>query len=626
MTPHGFRRFATALTCVSSLAAGVLPMPVAAATRTVKVIALNDFHGNMESPGEFGIQPGGPGSEIAKRPAGGVEYLAAYVKRLRAGNPDSVVVSAGDLIGASPLVSAFFHDEGTIETMNRLGLDFNAVGNHEFDEGSAELLRMQKGGCHPTDVNTCKGERVGTPTPFEGAKFQFLAANVVSKATGRTIFPAYGIRKFGRTRVAFIGMTLKSTPDIVTPAGVAGLAFRDEADTINALVRKLRRRGVKAIVVLLHEGGYQGVSNIPAGTPPDNFMNDCKDALQNPTVSPIVGIVARMDDAVDLVISGHTHTGYNCRLPNRVGRGIPVTQAGAFGRALTDIDLTIDTRTGDVIHVTAHNLTVDRTDAEIAAEVTANPTIANIVAGYRNEVAPLAGQVIGTIAATVSSVTNAAGEIEAGNLIADAQLEATRPAHLGGAQIALMNPGGVRSPGLPCSRCGIGPPPVTHDVTYLEGFTLQPFGNSLVTMTLTAQQINDVLEQQFPGCNGQIRQNVLQVSNGFSFSWNDSAPPCEKIVDATLTAYDALGNPLVTDHIVAGGTVRNPERTYRVTVNSYLATGGDNLSVLTGGKQLVGGALDIDALVAYLAAFKAPNAPYDPASTLLHKPRVTRLP
>jgi 5'-nucleotidase len=549
---------------------------------TVKIIAFNDFHGNLQSPGSF-----------SGSPSGGIDVLATYVANLKAQNPNNVVVAAGDLIGASPLISAFFHDEGTIETMNRLGLEFNSVGNHEFDEGSAELLRMQNGGCHPTDPNSCKGATVGTPVPFEGAKFKYLSANVVDAVTGKTLFVPYGIKVMNGVRVGFIGLTLKDTPSIVTPTGVAGLNFLDEAATVNSLVPKLRARGVEAIVVLIHQGGFQG------GTAP-NFINDCSQALADDATSPIRAIVRGLDDAVDLVISGHTHTGYNCLLPNKVGRGIPVTQASAFGRVLSDINMTVDTGTGDVTGVTVNNVIVSRTN------ITPDATIASIVNGYNGLVSPLSNQVIGTITSAATNGANAAGEMAAGDLIADAHLAATTPANLGGAVIAFMNAGGVRNPGFVAAS-------FPHDVTYGEAFTVQPFGNTLVTVTLTAQLIKNTLEQQFNGCSGQVADRVLQVSNGFSFSWSASAPCGSKIVDVTLN-----GTP-----IVSSGVVLSPSTTYRVTINNFLSTGGDNFSVLKSGTDLVGGAQDIDALVAYFANFKAPNPPYNPTTVTA---RVTRLP
>ncbi len=557
-----------------------------AATTTVKVIAFNDFHGNLQSPGTF-----------SGAPSGGVDVLASYVTNLKAQNPANVVVSAGDLIGASPLISAFFHDEGSIETMNRLGLEFSAVGNHEFDEGRTELLRMQNGGCHPTDPNSCQGASVGTPVPFEGAKFKILSANVVDATSGKTLLAPYAIKVMNGVRVGFIGLTLKDTPTIVTPSGVQGLNFLDEAATVNALVPQLRARGVEAIVVLIHQGGFQG----PA-TP--NFINDCSAALQDDLNSPIRAIVRNLDNAVDLVVSGHTHTGYNCRLPNKIGRTIPVTQASAFGRVLTDINMTLDTTTGDVTAVTLNNIIVDRS----AAGVVPNAAIASIVSGYSGLVSPLANAVIGTITAQATNSANVAGEMGAGDIIADAQLAATQPAQFGGAEIAFMNAGGVRNPGFVAAT-------FPHDVTYGEAFTVQPFGNSLVTMTLTNQQIKDVLEQQFAGCLGQspTATRIMQVSAGFVYSWQPANGCGTRIVDVTLN-----GTPLVSN-----GLVLLPSGTHRVTVNNFMSTGGDGFAVLTTGTNFLGGAQDIDALVAYLANFKAPAAPLNPNAG---GARITRLP
>ena len=576
-----FRRIGRVVPLLATLA--LAAGAAQAATTTVKVIAFNDFHGNLQSPGAFSTATA----------SGGVDVLAQYVAQLKAQNPNNVVVSAGDVIGASPLVSALFHDEGTIETMNRLGLEFNAVGNHEFDEGSTELLRMQRGGCHPTDPSSCQGASVGTPVPFEGAKFKFLSANVYVTATGKTLFPAFGIKVVNGVRMGFIGLTLEETPTIVTPSGVAGLEFRDEAQSINAAVRQLRGLGVQTIVVLIHQGGFQG----PA---PNNFINDCKDALVNDANSPIRAIVRGLDDAVDLVVSGHTHTGYNCLLPNSAGRAIPVTQASAFGRVLSDINLTIDTSTGDVVSSTVNNFIVDR------AGVTPNAQIASIVTAYSGLVSPLANAVIGTITGPATSSANAAGEMGAGKLIADSQLAATQAPQFGGAVVALMNAGGVRNPGFVATT-------YPHDITYGEAFTVQPFGNSLVTLTLTAQQLHDVLEQQFNGCLGQTATRVMQPSASLTYSYRLANACGSRIVNAAINGIAFVSN----------GLVLNPTSTHRVTVNNFMATGGDGFAVLVGGTDALGGAQDIDALIAYLASFKAPNAPYDPAGVVN---RITQLP
>ncbi|MBT9488275.1 MAG: bifunctional metallophosphatase/5'-nucleotidase [Rubrivivax sp.] len=621
---------------LSLAAAGLLAAPAAQAQPkppvNVKIVGFNDYHGNLQSPGTFGQNTGVPSN--LRPPVGGAEFLAGYVAQMKAGNPNTIVVGAGDFIGATPLISALFFDEPSVETLNRIGLDFVAVGNHEFDKGKDELKRLQNGGCKitngATDPNSCRGADVGTPVPFEGAKYKWLSANVIETATGKSLLPAYGIKRVGNQRIGFIGMTLEGTPAIVTPTGVAGLEFRDEADTVNALIPRLRAQGVEAIVVLVHEGAFQGAGN--------SDINGCVGDLAG---SALAGIVGRLHNEVDLVISGHTHAAYNCSkntldngtvarptgLPNRNGRLIPVTSASAFGRVLTEIDLQIDPATGDVIpgSVSPVNKLVDRNNAA----VTPNAQVASIVNAYNLLQAPLANSVLGSITEALPNVGNAAGEQPAGLMIADAQLAATTPAGLGGAVAAFMNPGGVRNPGFtfPSSAAGEG----DGNVTYGEAFTVQPFGNSLVTMTVTAKQLKDLLEQQFVGCLGQGTQRILQVSNGVSYSYSASAPACAKIIDLTLTPTDTTVVPPVVigapEAVVVGGALAvDANKPYRITVNNFLATGGDGFTTLLGGTSVQGGAQDIDALVAYMLNFKAPAAPYDPNLPALKKPRITRLP
>jgi 5'-nucleotidase len=566
-----------------------------AKTTTVKLIAFNDFHGQIESPGTFRLTS----AATPTAPVGGIEWVAGYIARYKARNPTTTVVSAGDLIGASPLVSALFHDEPTIETMNIAGLEFNAVGNHEFDEGREELTRMQKGGCHPTDPNSCRGSEVGAPTgrrgKFAGADFKFLAANVVEARRGRTIFPAFAIKTYrGGAKVGFIGMTLKETPTLVSPAGITSLEFKDEAATVNALIPKLRKRGVEAIVVLIHQGG-----TVPEVQSAES-MNLCTGNLND---SPLKPIVNALDDAVDLVISGHTHQAYNCLIANQKGRQIPVTSANAQGRILTDIDLSIDTQSGHVINVVAQNVLVDHGDAS----VTPDPAIKAVVDGYKALSQPIADRVIGSITASMPhNAANAAGEIALGDVIADAQLAATRDPASGGAVAAFMNPGGIRSPGFLYPQSGSEG---DGNVTYGEAFTVQPFGNSLVTMTLTGAQIKALLEQQFVGCGaanapaafnypagetGQSFDRILQISEGFSYTWRLEGPACNKVDAASIKLNGALVDPA---------------QTYRITVNSFLADGGDKFYVLKLGTERQGGALDIDALVTYFAAQSGPVAP-----------------
>ena len=512
----------------------------------VQLLAFNDFHGNLEPPA-------GSAGRIGTVVAGGVEYLATHVKALEATNRNTLVVAAGDLIGASPLLSALFHDEPTIEAMNMLGLDLSAVGNHEFDEGTVELARMQRGGCHPVD-----GCQDGDG--FAGADFKYLAANVVSERNGRTLFRGTEVRKFEGIKVGFIGMTLEGTPTIVTPSGVAGYDFLDEADTANQAVQELKRQGVETIVVLIHEGGL-----------PEGGFNEC------PGISgAIVDIVKRTDDEVDLFVSGHTHQAYNCVIDGR-----PVSSAASFGRIVTDVDLTLDRATKDVASISVNNVIATR-------DVAADPAQTALIAKYAVIADPLRNRVIGSITTDITRTQNSAGESALGNLIADGQLDATSPVGFGEAVVAFMNPGGIRADlTYPSSPAGEG----DGNVTYGEAFTVQPFGNSLVTMSLTGAQIDTLLEQQFDNpVVGQSR--MLSVSKGFTYTWSLSAATGDKVSD-----------------IAINGVPVSPSTTYRVTVNIFLSDGGDNFLVLSEGTDRLGGAVDLDALEAYFVAAGGPVAP-----------------
>ena len=518
-------------------------------TVSVQLLALNDFHGNL-------LPPSGSSGRVGVVDAGGVEYLATNINNLRALNPNTVVVSAGDMIGASPLLSALFHDEPTIEAFNLIGLDFNAVGNHEFDEGWHELVRMQEGGCHPVD-GCLDGD------DFAGAEFEFLAANVVRQDNGKTIFPAYKVRSFASAKIACIGMTLEGTPLIVTPSGISDLNFLDEADTVNALIPELKSKGIETIVVLIHEGGQ------PAAPAP---YNGCVGIS-----GPIVDIVERFDDEVDVVISGHTHQPYNCVIDNKI-----VTSAFSFGRLVTKVDLTIDRATGEVVSMAAENKIVTR-------DVPKSSLLTDLIAKYNAIAAPLANRVIGSITAPITRTANAAGESALGDVIADGQLAATADPSLGGAVVAFMNPGGIRADlSFPSSSAGEG----DGNVTYGEMFTVQPFGNSMVTMSLTGAQIERLLEEQFAGCTASSNR-ILQVSAGFTYTWSLSGGTCGKVDPAT---------------IMLNGVVINPSANYRVTVNSFLADGGDSFPILLQGTDRLGGAVDTDAFEAYFAA----NSPVSP--------------
>ena len=530
---------------IALLVAAWLPGCAPAPTRPmapveVKILAINDFHGNLKPPqGGIRIRDPQDAGKTVNVAAGGAEHLASAVNELRAKNPNHIFVAAGDLVGASPLTSALFHDEPTVEAFNLMGLEVTAVGNHEFDHGSAELLRLQRGGCHPVDG--CKG-----PQPFTGARFHWLAASTIDTRSGQTLLPAYHVKRFQGIPVAFIGLTLKDTPQIVVPAGVAGLQFRDEVQTVNALVPELKRQGIEAIVVLIHEGGQ-----------PTGDYDEC------PGISgPIVRIVEQLDPAVDLVISGHTHRAYVCRIAGRL-----VTSADKYGTLVTEIDLVLDPASGDVREARAHNLIV-RND-----RFAKDPAQTQLVEQYERLAAPLAKRSVGRAFAPLSRDESPAGEMPIGKLVADAQLAATAG---DGAQLALMNPGGLRA-ALSGDADGL--------VRYEDLFAVQPFYNNLVTLTLTGAQLQRALEQQWLN---QPRPRVLQVSRGFNYSWDAAKPPGERIVPGSLRL---------------NGAVVEPQQKLRVTINSFLASGGDNFTVFQReGQDARTGMMDIDAFERYVAA------------------------
>ena len=520
----------------------------------LQILSLNDFHGNLEPPSGSSGRVTLPDATTVD--AGGAEYLATHIKSLSEGQQHSIFVAAGDLIGASPLLSALFHDEPTIEAMNLMGLKISSVGNHEFDEGSAELLRMQNGGCHPTD-----GCQDGDD--FEGADFQYLSANVFKEGKNKTLLPPYKIRRYEGIKVGFIGLTLEGTPTIVTPSGVAGLDFRDEARTTNKLVRKLRRnQGVKAFVVLIHEGGFQ------TGT-----YDGC-DGISG----PIVDIVERTTPQVDMFISGHTHQAYNCVIDGR-----PVTSSSSFGRIVTDYDVVLDKSTNDVSSIEVGNVIVTR-------DVARDLRMTGLIGKYARLSEELRNEVVGQITEDIVRAQNTAGESPLGDLIADAQLEATAPEGFGEAVVAFMNPGGIRAD-LVYEQSGSEG---DGTVTYEEAFTVQPFSNTMTVMTLTGAQIETLLEQQWSGGNETSFPKILQVSDGFTYSWDPAA---------------AVGDRVDPADIFIDGVQVDPAAEYRVAVNNFLADGGDNFVVLREGTNRLGGEVDIDAFVDYIRAHSPVSSP-----------------
>lgn len=537
-----FRHIAVIL---AFLAASCATAPEGSTTVELNILAINDFHGNLEPP-SGGITVVDAAGAIVRVPGGGAPRLATLVAQRRVLASNVIMVAAGDLIGASPMLSSLFHDEPTVEAMNMMGLSLSAVGNHEFDEGAAELLRMQNGGCHPRDG--CRG-----PTPFAGARYQYLAANTIVDATGQTLFPPSVVREFDGVRVGFIGLALEGTPQILTPSAADGLTFLDEVETINTEAARLRAQGIEAIVVLLHEGGYR-----VAGA------GDC------PGLSgAIVGIMEGLDPSIDVVVSGHTNGIYICRMS-----GLLLTSASQYGALLSDIAVTIDRRTGDVVASSAHNFVVADTLAEDAA-------LAEHVAAYRALAAPMMSRPVGTLAVALTRTPTPSGESPMGLVVADSMLASAASALGRPADVAFMNRGGVRAsldhPGA---------------VTLSDLFSVTPFGNDLVTLEMTGAEIEAVLAQQFRA----DRNSILQISEGSSFAWR-SAPD---------------GGAVVPGSVRIAGAPLDRARTYLIVTNSFLASGGEGFTGFTVGRARTVVGSDLDALEAYFVARSPVDAPAMP--------------
>ncbi|WP_432027879.1 bifunctional metallophosphatase/5'-nucleotidase [Streptomyces sp. 1222.5] len=539
----------------------------------VQLLSFNDLHGNLEPPsGSSGrvteLQPDGTTKTVD---AGGVEYLATHLRTARQGHPYSITAAGGDMVGASPLLSGLFHDEPTVEALNKLKLDVTSVGNHEFDEGARELARLQNGGCHPTDG--CY-----TDQRFEGADYPYLAANVLDEKTKRPILKPYWVWKKKDVKIGFIGVTLEGTPDIVSADGVKGLAFKDEVETINKYAKVLQRQGVQSIVALIHEGGF------PAS---GAYNYDCDAAGAGSGISgPIVDIAKNVTPAVDALVTGHTHNAYVCDIPDPSGRPRMVTSAASFGRLYTDTTLTYDRRTGDIARtaVKSANRVVTR-DVPKAQDMT------DLIARWNTLAAPIGNRPIGWISGDIG---NTGTESPMGDLIADAQLAHGKELDPK-TSLALMNPGGVRA-GLTYTAKGAEGDGV---VTYAEGFTVQPFANTVNLQDFTGAQLVQVLKEQVSGPNAAAPK-ILQPSAGLTY---------------TLDMTKAGADRVVTDSIRLNGAPVDPAATYRVATNSFLAGGGDGFPTLGQGTNDVVGSDDLSALEKYLTANSSAGSPIAPPAT-----------
>ncbi|MFD8697515.1 bifunctional metallophosphatase/5'-nucleotidase [Kitasatospora purpeofusca] len=571
------RRSALAVVAAAGLV-GTVAMPSAAQAATAKpktvnlqLLAINDLHGNLEPPaGSSGtIREIDPATgQPVNTPAGGIEYLATALREARIPADDSITVAAGDLVGASPLTSALFHDEPTIEALDKLGLDVTSVGNHEFDEGSAELLRLQDGGCHPTDGCYEEGRT------FKGANFNYLSANVTNEKTGKPLLAPYWVTKSQGVKVGFIGVTLEGTPNIVTAEGVKGLKFANEVSTINKYAAELKAKGVNSIVALIHEGG------LPASS---TYNYDCGAAGEGIS-GPIVDIAKRIDPAVGAIVTGHTHNAYACTIPDPQGVPRSVTSAASFGRLYTEIDLKLDKTTGTIVRpsVKAENHIVRRT-------VEKAPDMTELISHYSKLAAPIANRPLGYIASDINGRGNNDPEKPLGDVIADAQQAGLAAADKGGAQVAFMNPGGIRSD-LVYKQSGAEGDGV---VTYGEAFTVQPFTNMMQVKTLTGAQLIQLLQQQVSGSN-DASPKILQPSKGLTY---------------TLDMRNKGADRVVVDSIRLNGAPIDAAAKYRVAANEFLAGGGDGFPAFAAGTDKLVGASDLDVFAAYLGANSSAAAP-----------------
>ena len=522
-------------------------------TANIQLLGVNDFHGNLEPTTRRDSQ----GNIIG--PLGGAAYLDAYLDEYEARNRKGTIrVHAGDMVGASPLISSYFHDEPTIYATNEMEFDVGTLGNHEFDEGGEEMLRLINGG-QRDDGRQFKdgpdGEPINTSDPdFPGADYPYIAANTVYKDSGETVLPPYQVVKKDGIRVGFIGVTTLETPNIVVPDAVAPFDYLDISDTVNKYAGQLQRDGVQSIVVLAHAGGNQ--------------------TSETQAVGEIVDETVQMSDEVDVVVAGHSHSRLNLRVEDKL-----VVEAFSFGTAFDAVNMKVDRKTKDVISSSAE--IVDTFNEG----VTPDARTAELVAGYKARISPISERVVGTAAENITRAPNAAGESPLGDLIADAQRD------FAGAQFAFMNPGGIRA------DIASGP------VTYGELFTVQPFDNSVVSMELTGDQIYTLLEQQFPPNQAAGTKRILQVS-GLKYTYDESLPEGQRITSLTTTA----GAPI------------DRATTYKVAVNSFIATGGDRFTVLKEGQNVQTIGSDLDALEAYIDSLPSPFEAPDPAA----EQRITR--
>ena len=514
----------------------------AGGTIAVKLLAINDFHSQITA-----------GLEVDGRPVGSAPVLAAYLKEAQArAKGTAFILHAGDHVGASQPQSALLQDEPGIAFFNMLGNnqcrtgglygpDCNLIGipgNHELDEGAREMLRLVHGGNH--------SQGPFLQDPYQGAAFPYICANLVQETTGQPLFMPYVVRMVDGVPVGFIGAVLRRASTFLSPESLAGLKVLDEADAVNRYVRQLKSEGVHAIVVMIHQGGYQVPAN-PSVKQPGGLVGD------------LAPIVARLDSEVDAVLSGHTHTYHNILANNAAGRPTLVVQAWPKGTGYADIDLEISRASGDVVAMSSQIVT---TWADQGPGLRPDARVA-VLAGQVDAMGKaIAEQVIASAAKPITRASNEAGESALGDLVADAQRQAM------GTDFAFMHPEGIEADFSP------------GGITKADPYTVQPANLNLIKLEMTGQQVYELLNQQWTSKAEHGR--FLQVS-GLTYTWDAERPAGQRIV-----AVKKDGFPLQTD------------AKYTVTVNEYLAGGGDNFTVLTQAANPVVGPFVAEALIQYV--------------------------
>jgi len=514
-------------------------------TVDVNIAAINDFHGNLQPSPFVKADPTAPNGKASLK-AGGIGALSGAVAQLRQQDPQLLVIGAGDMVGGSPPISAMWADEPTLEALGLLGLKFSAVGNHELDLGKAELLRQVNGGCA-----SVRPDKACQYKAYAGAGFPYLSANLVDTSTGKLLLPAYRIEQANGAKIAFVGATLRDVGTYVSAKSMQGLATLDEAQAVNALLPELNKQGVDAVVLVIHQGG---------ATPEAYDKADCSQLSGD-----ILDVTKRLDPQIKVVVTAHTHQGYLCKVGDRL-----VTQGSSFGRLLTHLTLKVDPVNHRLLDAKAQNILVD------PAQFTPTPPVAALLKDVEARSQAHLGKPVARIAAReVNRSVNPAGESAMGDLVADAQLAATKAL---GAQIAFTNLGGLRT--------DLILEPGQQQLNYGQVASVQPFNNTLNIMTLTGAQLQALLEQQWQD-NG-FGFYPLQPSASFSYRWDATRPK---------------GQRIIADSLRIDGQPVSPQGVYKITVNSFMADGGDNFTVLKQAQQrLDTGLNDLEALIGYLQA------------------------